>query len=40
MEADIIKEDLLFVFKRLFEKNKISVEEYNKAVDIIIKQFK
>lgn len=40
MEADIIKEDLLFVFKRLLEKNKITIDEYNKAVDIIIKQYK
>ena len=40
MEADIIEEDLLFVFKRLLEKNKITIDEYNKAVDIIIKQYK
>lgn len=40
MEGDIIKEDLLFVFKRLLEKNKITVDEYNKAVNIIIKQYK
>ncbi|MDE6888540.1 MAG: hypothetical protein K2P45_07855 [Eubacterium sp.] len=31
----MIKEDLLFVFQRLFEKNKITLEEYSKAVTII-----
>lgn len=39
-EGDIIKEDLLFVFKRLLEKNKITMDEYNKAVNIIIQQYK
>lgn len=39
MEGDIIKEDLLYVFKRLLEKNKITVEEYHKAVNIILHQY-
>lgn len=36
----MIKEDLLFVFKRLLEKNKITMDEYNQAVNIILKQYK
>lgn len=40
MEGAIIKEDLLFIFKRLLEKNKITSDEYYRAVDIIIKQYK
>lgn len=40
MEGDMIKEDLLFVFKRLLEKKKITIDEYNKAVNIIIQKYK
>ena len=40
MEADMIKEDLIYVFKRLLEKNKITMDEYNKAVNMIIRQYK
>ncbi len=36
----MIKEDLLYVFKRLLEKNKITIEEYKKAVNMIIHQYK
>lgn len=36
----MIKEDLLYVFKRLLEKNKITIEEYQKAVNRIIHQYK
>lgn len=36
----MIKEDLIYVFKRLLEKNKITMDEYNKAVNMIIRQYK
>ncbi len=34
-----MKEQLLFIFKKLFENKKITAEEYNKAVSIIIRQY-
>lgn len=38
-EVITIKEDLLFVFKRLLEKKKITISEYQQAVKIILKQY-
>ena len=35
----IIKDELLFIFKELYENDKITKEEYNKAVKIILKQY-
>lgn len=37
-EVDYIKEELLFIFKKLYEREKITLNEYNKAVDIILNQ--
>lgn len=37
-EVDYIKEELLFIFKKLYERGKITLNEYNKAVDIILNQ--
>ncbi len=31
-----MRTDLLFIFKRLYERNKITKEEYTKAVDTVI----
>lgn len=33
-----MKEELLFIFRKLYERNKITNEEYNKAVKIIINE--
>lgn len=35
----MIKEDLLFIFKKLLEDNKITNIEHKKAVTIILKQY-
>ncbi len=35
----MIKEDLLFIFKKLLENNKITRNEYNRAVKIVLKQY-
>ena len=32
----VIKEDLLFIFQKLLEKRKITIDEYNKAVRLIL----
>ena len=36
---ETVKDELLFIFRKLFERKKITLEEYNKAVKIIIKQY-
>lgn len=38
-EGWAIKEDLLFIFKRLFENKKITLNEYNKAIKIVLNQY-
>lgn len=38
-KVEFIREQLLFVFKRLYDNKKITIDEYNKAVSIIIKQY-
>ena len=35
----IIKDELLFIFKKLYKDEKITKEEYNKAVNLILKQY-
>lgn len=37
-EVGYIKEELLFIFKKLYEREKITLNEYNKAVGIILNQ--
>ena len=38
-EVITIKEDLLFIFKKLFEKKKITMSEYHQAVKIVLQQY-
>ena len=35
----IIKEDLLFIFQKLLEKRKITIDEYKKAVRLILQLY-
>ncbi len=39
MKKDEIKEQLLFIFKKLFEREKITIEEYNRAIKIVIEKY-
>jgi len=38
-EALIIKEDLLYIFKKLLENDKITINEYDKAVKLVLEQY-
>ena len=35
----LIKEDLLYIFKKLLNDKKISIDEYNRATNIVLKQY-
>ncbi len=35
----VIKKDLLFIFQKLLEKRKITIDEYNKAVRLILQRY-
>lgn len=35
----MVKEDLLYIFKKLFESSKITINEYDKAVKIVLERY-